>query len=232
MFSKKFQSTRTRMLGPGHKCSHDFRNCVLNPRCIVFTDRTAWDAAVAGSSITNDPFNNPIMNAQTIPFDSGVSSQASNFIVLPFPINAVTGGQYRGLVDGDMSTGAESITWTFPSQIFAFGLDFARDPDNLGFNGRVQLTGNFDGTGPTTFNLENTIGAQSGFFGVVGMSTFNEIQWSAVSAQNVAFAVDDLSFASEASTPGAPIPEPSTILLLSSGIAGLAWWRHRKPTAK
>ncbi|MGB5594513.1 MAG: hypothetical protein WBM32_00065 [Crocosphaera sp.] len=43
----------------------------------IFTDRAAWEAAIAGATITTDPFDNDIALAQSITLDSGIISTNS-----------------------------------------------------------------------------------------------------------------------------------------------------------
>ena len=151
---------------------------------LFFDQRSAWEAAVLASdpaaSFTTDSFENNISNGLSITFDSGVKSVASN---VPNDFNQ-TGfnfvehfatGRYLGSVDATSSGGAQFIDWTFPSPIFAFGADFT----NLSIR-NLQITGDFDGTGPITLNPAAEFGVDraGGFFGVVGLSNFVQIRWS------------------------------------------------------
>jgi hypothetical protein len=170
----------------------------------IFTDRTAWQAAVdaiAGSVTTTDTFSNNIASAQTITLDSGIVSVNS----FPpdatlFEDNRVSGGFFRNAT-GNVSVTSETITWTFPSSVFAFGADF-----NLVDVDSLTLTGNFDGTGNQTLIVNNTIGGANGFLGIIGNANFSSIIFGNNALGDV-FAINNAYFASVA----AAVPEPSTI---------------------
>ena len=76
----------------------------------VYTDRTAWEAAVAGSMIVDDPFDNNIASVLQITFDSGVVSTntAAEFCCGD---NRVSGGTYFNASDGDAGTASMTTTW-------------------------------------------------------------------------------------------------------------------------
>ncbi len=93
----------------------------------TFTNRTAWQAAVdtiAGSVTTTDTFSNNIASAQTITLDSGIVSANSFPPAVAFGDNSVSGGLFFNATDGDAGVASATITWTFPSPVFAFGADF------------------------------------------------------------------------------------------------------------
>jgi hypothetical protein len=172
----------------------------------IFTDRTAWQAAVdaiAGSVTTTDTFRNRISRAQTITLDSGIVSVNS------FPPavglsgeNSVFVSSFFNATDGDASGASETITWTFPSSVFAFGADFG----GTDFDG-LTLTGNFDGTGNQTLIVNNTIGGEDGFLGIIGNANFSSIIFGNNTIQVDFFSIRNAYFASVA----AAVPEPSTI---------------------
>ena len=98
--------------------------------------------------------------------------------------------------------------------MFAFGADFISAGEN-----RLNLTGNFDGTGDQTIVVNNTIGGPDGFLGVVGMAKFDSIIFSNASTTVDSFSIDNASFA---------VPEPSTVVLFLVGGLGLLSSRRVK----
>lgn len=174
----------------------------------TFTNRTAWQAAVdaiAGSVTTTDTFSNNIASAQTITLDSGIVSANSSPPAVAFGDNGVSGGFFNNATDGDAGSASATITWTFPSPVFAFGADFL-DANN----GWLNLTGNFDGTGNQTLLVNNSIGGANGFLGIIGNANFSSIVFGSNTIFSDVFQIDSASFASVASVPVA-VPEPGMI---------------------
>jgi hypothetical protein len=174
----------------------------------TFTNRTAWQAAVdaiAGSVTTTDTFSNNIAFAQTITLDSGIVSANSSPPAVAFGDNGVSGGLFNNATDGDGNEASATITWTFPSPVFAFGADFL-DANN----GWLNLTGNFDGTGNQTLLVNDSIGGKNGFLGIIGNANFSSIVFGNNTTSLDTFQIDSASFASVASVPVA-VPEPGMI---------------------
>ncbi|GET40734.1 hypothetical protein MiSe_55450 [Microseira wollei NIES-4236] len=192
----------------------------------LYTNRAAWQAAVEAisDSVTTDTFSTDIPKAQTITLDSGIVSTNSfppDISAIRFDNNAVTGGQYRNATGGD--TASATITWTFPGAVRAFGADFfsVNDPG-------LTLTGNFDGTGNQTFGVGTAIGANTGFFGVIGNIDFGSIVFGNGGSSVDAFDIDNASFAVTPSQPPSSVPEPSTVMALAVMAGGLFLSRQGK----
>ena len=194
----------------------------------LFTDRTTWQAAINSvdptASFMNDGFGNVIAQAQSITFDSGVISTNSTAPDPIFDDNSVMGGVYENTVDTDGNDGSPLIDWTFPMAILGFGADFGTAANTLLDANETVITGNFDGSGDITVTPSN------GFFGIIGTSPFSSIRFSNQDAASFdVFTLDDLVFAKPGrSNPPPAVPEPSTIVLLGSGLAGLIGWHYRK----
>jgi len=167
----------------------------------IFTNRTAWQAAVdaiAGSVTTTDTFSNNIASAQTITLDSGIVSANSFPPAVAFEDNSVSGGLFLNSTDGDASSASTTITWTFPSPVFAY----------------------FDGTGNQTLLVNNSIGGANGFLGIIGNANFRSIVFGTNTNDLDIFQIDSASLASVASVPVA-VPEPGMItglVFLGSGL--------------
>jgi hypothetical protein len=190
----------------------------------VFTDRALWQAAVdaANGITTTDTFSTDIAPADTITLSSGIVSANS----LPgrlFLDNGVGSGSYRNNVDGRALSASETITWTFPIPIFAFGADFFSVTA-----GTAQITASFSGSSET-FNLGGELGASpgttvSGFIGFLGTSTITSLVFSSAILENDFFRIDNASFAT-------PIPIPAALPLFATGVAAVAYAGRRKRKA-
>jgi hypothetical protein len=80
--------------------------------------------------------------------------------------------------------GSATIAWTFPSPVFAFERIF------WVLANRLNLTGNFDGTGNQTLLVNNSIGGTNGFLGVIGNANFSSIVFGNNTASPDAFQID------------------------------------------
>ncbi len=132
-----------------------------------------------------------------------------------FEDNSVSGGLFLNSTDGDASSASTTITWTFPSPVFAFGADFLNTNPN-----QLNLTGNFDGTGNQTLLVNNSIGGANGFLGIIGNANFRSIVFGTNTNDLDIFQIDSASLASVASVPVA-VPEPGMItglVFLGSGL--------------
>lgn len=189
----------------------------------LFTDRTGWEAAVAGLDISTETFDNPIAGALAITFETGIVSTATGLGGSDgLSNNSVAGGLYHGGVDHDQTNGFIQIVWTFPSPVMAFGADWISAAQGTGV---VAITGNFDGS-PDIVNLGTELGSPgTGFLGVVGTSSFASITLMSSHAHNSEiFDVDNLASARSVSA----VPEPGTWLLFgTSFVLGFVYRRLR-----
>lgn len=185
---------------------------------MVFSDRTAWEAALGGAPLVQDNFDVDITNAQSIVLASGVQSTSSR---PEFDNNNVTGGRYDGDVElFDGASGAETISWLFPISINAFGADWMSTTSG----DLLQITGNFDGSGNQTVKFSDFLtGNGDGFLGLIGDSLFQQITFSSetLTVSGERFQADNLAFAA--------VPLPATFPLLAGAIAllGIAARRSR-----
>lgn len=186
----------------------------------VFTDRTAWEAAVAGSMIVDDPFDNNIVGALQITFDSGVVSTTTAAGFFPDD-NGVDSGRWENANDGDAIGASMSTTWDFPMAIIGFGADWEATADI----GPLTVTGDFDGTGLMTVNFGTELGGDgTGFLGIVGLDSFDQVTFESASNFLEIYTADNLSFAKA----GTPIPEPSAVLCFAVGFGVLGAAQRRR----
>jgi hypothetical protein len=203
----------------------------------IFTDRAAWEAALSGATIVNETFPDTIDNAPVITFASGVVSTGVDGLASNHVTGNALGGTYGANIDSNPSPFSEtlfdSITWTFPTPVVAFGADWS----NFGAGGITLLaSGDFDGTGTSTIDFVNVLGDdvfnQHDFLGVIGDAAFANVVFTNSdhpTILNVAFSARFLSF----TTGAVRVPQPATLLLLLAAFAVLSVaasrrvaWRH------
>jgi len=150
----------------------------------IFTDRTSFEAAL--SLIITDPFDNEMINADPIIFDSGVIADPTSLVAE----HSITSGQYFGSVsvqpDGE-------ITWTFPLPTTGFGADFFNPcgpPGSTSSASPLFINGDFDGTGNQILSVCDFIPSDPSFFGILGTSSFQSITFSGTEG----WGMDDLVF--------------------------------------
>lgn len=188
---------------------------------VIYTDRTAWEAAITSS--TTDAFGSNVSRAASITFASGVQSVTTD-ATLSGNDNRVQGGEYRNVLDNNAA--GLFTTWTFPSAINAFGFDISGVS-----SGGLAFSGDFDGIGTQQVNVFEEIGGTNGFIGVIGASTFNSIQFFNRSASSEAYSIDNLAFGTGTSDTVA-VPEPSTWALLTLAGFGFGGYQLRRRNAK
>lgn len=203
----------------------------LQAGIIVFTDRTAWEAAVAGTIATED-FNgvaNQILSSGTTTlgtFDVTLNANdAGN-------LNNVSGGvlnfRVSNWVGGDPVTSFIDIAPVSSSLLSAFGADFVSTTTGAKLKVTLMLNGS------TVVFSDHLSGVGTGFLGVVDdMTPFSSLRFEAVSpaSDNSAevFSLDNLS-----TSVATVAPEPTSLAL--AGFAGIgmaagAWRRRRQQAA-
>lgn len=195
---------------------------------MTFDDRGAFEAAVAGASLVEDSFENPIPGAEQITFDSGVTS--TNLPVSVFPsdnsVDSFNGSNsfYRNSVNNATNELADIITWNFPASVIGFGFEVsqaATDGVEVTFNG---------GDGIESFLLHslNSDVTSTGFVGFVADTAFETIFFSNDNPISTdSFNIDDLVFALAAPGPTA-VPLPTTLPLTLFAMAGLLFFTRRE----
>jgi hypothetical protein len=181
----------------------------------IYTGLAAWQSALSSYSISTDSFSNTIPSAQIITLDSGIISTNSGPITLPNAfnnnsVNVVTPGAFDNAVQAGSGTASNTITWSFPTPMIAFGADFLSASA-----GRLSLSGDFDGLGLQTWVVNDTIGGPAGFLGVIGSVPFSSVTFGNATTTVDGFAIDQAYLA--------PVPGPLPFLGAS---AAFGWSRR------
>lgn len=185
-------------------------------------DRSPWEAAASGSLVT-ETFDTPIPQADTIVFDGGIESVASDPI--GSPNHLVDGDRFVGLLRpaSSSSDGYLTYVWTFPEPATAFGADFF----SIGGTRQVSVQGTFD-AGLEAFDLRALFtadgGVDQGFFGLTSTVPFSSITLIALgSSTNDAFTIDNVTIA---------VPEPGASGAGVAALLALAGLRRRRSRAR
>ncbi len=197
----------------------------------TFTDRTVFDAAVGATTFED------FTSSAHFPIPGGSLSSTSSFGTLSagdiqagvtyttplgsgnyFNIDA-GGGFTGGFLDG-FNPSDRDLTITYDPLIAAFGFD------------TNSLMPDFD----ITINFMSGQSYDANFTGISSMQFFGfqsdiaDIQSVLISGNNsfFGFAIDDHSFGGTGNG-SVSVPEPSSIVLLGLGLAGIAFSRKKKP---
>jgi hypothetical protein len=197
-----------------------------------FTDQSAWVSALAGAPTTIN-FEGLAPNNTTDPQTYIGSGPGANTTVggVNFAIGAA-GADNMMFIAGDgnylpvsvLTVGSTSLTGspsdlliTLPSAVTALGFDFASL--YVGDTATITLS---DGSVQTVALSGDT---QLAFFGVTAPGGINSVDIS-LAPGTYDVVVPDFSYGTANTTP--PVPEPSSFLLLGSGLVSLAGMVRRR----
>lgn len=170
-----------------------------------------------------DPYTGFIRFDTDIPFISGVPSSEGTLRASPAGLNTISVDFMNGIVfQNDPSL---DFTIVLIDGSFADGAEF------LGSTGSVNIDATFGVNAGFPFpnglrSIEERI--LSGDFGVGGGFVRSRLTISTPEQEGSSILIEGLIDPVDSVIPVAPIPEPSTMLLFGSGLAGLAAWRYRK----
>ncbi len=188
---------------------------VASAALFEFSDRTSWDSSV--SNITTEDFNAlegqffETLSLGDVTFDVPTRSSSHDLWV------SYDGGAYPGLgvaLVGDYSW--TSIQATFSPSTTAVATDIF----NLDGNGNVGVEV-IDDTGSHMYSVAVT-NPNFSFFGITTDTGYiNSISFTPPTSW---VGIDNFSYG----TAGQHVPEPATMLLFGTGLAGLVGMRRRK----
>ncbi|MCI0462941.1 MAG: PEP-CTERM sorting domain-containing protein [Gemmataceae bacterium] len=195
---------------------------------MVFTDRTAWEAAVGGIFSEEDFADDTFVPGFTITANEILHTSSTT-----------PSRHYHDTVD-DPPTGNNIAVFEFTPDIFGFGGDWNLNPDTPGTGIEVEAV--FVGGGSQSVFIDNP-SPQVGFNGFFGITSDVAIDRVVLSGGRQGpefgsaeiFDLDNLVF-STFREPSTVIPEPSSLALCGLGalvLAGYGWrqGRRAKPTA-
>lgn len=190
---------------------------------MLFTDQTAWEAEVMGAGYNTTTID--FENTQTWP--SGHVVQAGDVLflspIMPLEVRTDYGIPYDS---GKVlyPTHNQPITVELPDDVYAFGFDLG-DLGGLAppFYSPPTLSNVVLSTGEVFAGpYEGNPHANFAFFGIYSDLPITSLSmWPHGTIEAV---IDNFTYAQAA----VPAPEPSSLLLLSSGIFGLVAWRNRR----
>jgi len=199
---------------------------------ITFTDRASWQSAVDALSYnsTNIGFENatrayvPLSHTVTIASD-GVTIVDNSL----YSTDVYNSGGGNFILDFVFSI---PVLITMPNNVYAFGLDYGSTGggswedyqcglDNVNLSTGETL-GSFNGTCPGYLKLLSGAPIIGNFAGVISDTPISSMN-AFIYSQEANPAIDNFTFAQ-----AQPVPEPSSILLLVSGLLGLVGYEWHK----
>lgn len=187
---------------------------------MYFTDRTTWSAFISGM-MTDDyesyvswthPYNNPLKYNGNVTLGA-VTYGYSGWTVGMGP--AVTTD--LPYLSGSYLTwwySSNPLTITLPYLVNAVAFDYGNYLGTPGLNLSITL-----GTGGST--TTSTLANSFAFFGAISDTSFNSL---VLSGNTNNLVLDNVSYGQG----GAPVPEPATMILFGTGLAGLVAARRKK----
>lgn len=197
---------------------------------LIFTDRTEWESALAGTVLVNEDFNNAssvfpsvLVHGDIVVLDSGLilEGQGSGglaFIRPGWPPNFNTPH-----LETDFESTGTKVLFSAATGFNAFGFDYAQ----ASFESSIYLTDNHGVSYSTAPNINNN---EVLFFGVIAPSQFSSVSFS-TAARDQDYKIDNFSYANS-------VPEPNVLALVLIGLIFLSramltsqGWRTRRAAA-
>lgn len=155
------------------------------------------------------------------------ASFPSTYVAPPVVDNGPTSSDIIRLTGGS-GTGTQTLTFSTPvvnPVMTVLSLGQLGTPVTYNFNTPFTILNNgpgFWGSGPLASLPGNTLEGREGHGLIQFTGTFSSISWTVPTAEfwhGFTVGIPDSA---------APVPEPASLLMLGSGLAGLAAWRRRR----